>query len=135
MKVYNILSGSFLFLALMFCSNHDTPEVKDENRFPSCGELELIEMERPESSFSIGDTLKAVVRNTCKSCEQAVYTGLLAYSGQDTLAIDIEGFAGNITPDNGQIREYQLRVLKEFNLRDVTRVEIAGICKSIVLEF
>lgn len=122
------------FLSTLFCcnSNQAEDELVNEKRFPSCKELELVELSR--SSFSEGETFKASVLNTCLSCEQSVYTGLMAFSGEDTLAIDT-AYMGELTPENGKTRQYRLKVLRHFETDQITRMQMIGICDSIILDF
>jgi hypothetical protein len=128
----SLLVTLFLMLA---CGNEDVNDnLKQESMFPSCDQLEIIELSFLNAQFvgDRSDTLQVKIRNNCKSCTQYVYTGLIAYADQDTLAIDVL-FTSQLSPVNGESREYLLKATNPFETKDITRLEMYQVCDSISL--
>jgi len=101
---------------------------------PNCNQLEVVELSflKSKTSLMLGDTLKILVSNECETCQVRPYSGLIAYMGTDTLAIDFV-LGGTPTPDNGQSKEYFLKISRLFDLEDITRLEMYLVCDSLTL--
>jgi hypothetical protein len=133
----NILNSFFTVIVLLAlgCSNNEVSEgLLQKTNFPKCEQLEIVEMgfTKAQSLGSSGDTLKVQVKNNCKSCTPYVYTGLIAFQNQDTLAIDIL-FTSERSPENGESKEYLLKVAQSFRVEDITRLEMYLVCDSLTL--
>lgn len=97
-------------------------------RFPDCRDLFITKVEVP---ISIGDKLYITVASQCDTCHQHVYTGLMVYSGMDTLAVE-DGLYSKPSPDNNAIYRYALDIRNSFPFDESLRVEmVGGLCDSL----
>jgi len=96
-------------------------------RFPDCRDLEVTNM-----CFGLNgsDTLFVTVRNNCDTCEQNVYTGLIAYLNEDAVAVEDELYA-KPSPYNNDEFEYTLLTNSQFVLSDSLRFEMVSLCDTI----
>lgn len=109
-----------LFLLSMFSA-------KLMAQFPACEDLEVTYIELNESR----DTLTVRVLNTCDTCQQHVYTGLIAYDESgDTLAVN-EGLGTKANPVNNSTETYKLVNVKSFEKRDIFRIEMYQLCDTL----
>jgi hypothetical protein len=133
MKLKILIINFCLLLTILSCNKEEAIDENGKNRWASCEELKLIKFGDTES-FNIGDTINVTIRNSCRLCELgAFYTGLIVFTEVDTLGIDVLLF-GQRTPENKSTREYQISVKRDFLLDDVTRVELVGVCDSIIIK-
>jgi len=95
-------------------------------RFPDCRDLEVSKI-----NFINTDTLLVTVYNNCDTCDQHVYTGLIAFINEDTVAIeDILGSKPN--PANNNEYTYTLLPQKPFQISNNLWFEMAyGLCDSL----
>jgi len=95
-------------------------------RFPDCRDLEVTEI-----NFINIDTMLVTVYNHCDTCDQHVYTGLIAYLNEDTVAIeDVLGSKPN--PANNDEYTYTLLPQKPFQISNDLWFEMAyGLCDSL----
>lgn len=97
-------------------------------RFPDCRDLFITKVEIP---VSIEDKLYITVASQCDTCHQHVYTGLMVYSGSDTLAVE-DVLYSKPSPDNNAVHRYTLDILSPFSFNESLRVEmVGGLCDSL----
>ncbi|MGE5862765.1 MAG: T9SS type A sorting domain-containing protein [Nitrososphaerales archaeon] len=97
-------------------------------RFPDCNDLAVTKIEFVDPQH---DTLLISVYNECDSCVQHVYTGLIAYENDDTIAVD-EFLSGRSSPPNNGQLNYTLITKKYFEIEDIDRIQMAfGLCDSL----
>ncbi len=84
-------------------------------RFPDCNDLSVTKIEFIDTQH---DTLLVSVFNECDTCYQHVYTGLMAYQNNDTLAIDKELLSRPSPPNNSELN-YYLIAQKNFEVNDI----------------
>jgi hypothetical protein len=117
MKIYSGVFMLSMMLSLLCCNNNSTEENPQE-RHLECNDLRLVRLDVP-NEMTIGDTIVGRVHNTCKSCVQAVYTGLIIYSDEgDTLAMDTQ-ISVRRTPEDGKSFDYEMEILKSFELNEI----------------
>lgn len=99
-------------------------------RFPNCTDLEVSQI----NINNLTETVQIDIYNHCDTCMQHVYTGLIVFGENDTLARSQELFSGR-SPDNKSTESYTLISNKAFMISDITKIQmVAGICDSIPLK-
>lgn len=96
-------------------------------RFPDCRDLEIANI---EFGLTGSDTIFIDVRNNCDSCEQHVYTGLIAYLNDETVAVE-DILYSKPSPENNNNFRYTLLTEKPFEISNELRVEMVLLCDSI----
>ena len=97
--------------------------------FPRCEHLSIERMEY----FVRDSKLEVTIYNSCNAQEcrdRHIYTGLMVFASDDTLAID-RSYFGEANPENGGRRTYVLDVWHDFVLSTALRVDMFSLCDSI----
>lgn len=115
----------FFILLLFFFSIFET---SSQNwRFPDCRDLSITKI----GFDSTMDTLSVTVLNSCDTCVQHVYTGLIAFNKHDTIAIDKNLWRAQ-SPKNNSENTYKLLIQQPFEIADIYRIKmVGGLCDSI----
>ncbi len=117
-----LIIGMLLFLG-------GTQQLNAQWKLPDCVDLFVTSIEQ---SAENAEEVLVRVYNECDSCKAHVYTGLKIYRGEDLLAVE-DGLNTKPTPNNNNEYEYKLLSTSTFEITQELRIEMVGVCDSIVL--
>lgn len=96
-------------------------------RFPDCRDLEITDLKFNDNQ----DSIYVTVHNDCDTCVQHFYTGIKVYENEDTLASN-QYSTNQRTPNNNSEFTYKVKVLAQFSITSLVRLEMtSGICDSL----
>jgi len=112
-----------LFIALIIISTKIYPQ-----RHPDCSDLEVTHIEFTNNNH---DTLLVTIYNSCDSCVQHAYTGIIAYRKSDTLALTSPCLTCRLSPLNNDEQDYYVTTKTNFEISEIDKIEMVYVCDSI----